>query len=73
MVMSVLFSYGLGNILGAMNTLQINVLQILFRLDIPINLQKVLGPILRLSNFDLYKTDDLYELIFEYEETPSFD
>lgn len=48
-------------------------MQILFRLQIPINMKDVLGPILELTNFDIFHTDDLFLLIFGFGETESFD
>ena len=59
--------------IGALNAIQILVLSILFRLEIPQNMHDIMGPILKLSNFDVFQTDYLYLVIFGFGETPYFD
>ena len=59
--------------LGTFNALQIITLQILLRIEIPINVSEVLLPIQQLANFDVYQTDTAYEEIFGFGETEPFD
>ena len=73
LIVSILLSLTLAYLIGAFNAMQILVLQILFRLAIPLNVHYILGPILKLSNFDVFQTDFIYEKVFGFEETESFD
>ena len=57
---------------GLVNTLQIIVLTVLFDLKTPLNVRSVLIKILKLCNFDLFQTEKLYELIFDFTETQPF-
>ena len=59
--------------IGALNAIQILVLTILFRLDIPVNLHDILGPILKLSNFDVFQTDLMFAFLFGFQDSESFD
>ena len=59
--------------IGALNAIQILVLTILFRLDIPVNMQDILGPVLLLSNFDVFQTDLLFAVLFGFGESESYD
>ena len=69
----IVLSISVGFAFSSLEAVQILVLQILFRLDIPANMYKILGPILMLSNFDVYPTDFLYAFLFGFTETESFD
>lgn len=68
-----LLSLSLGHMIGALNAIQIIMLTILFRLSIPVNMFDIFGPLLQLSNFDVFKTDIIYEIIFGFGETEPFD
>ena len=73
LVISVLLSLSLSQMIGALNAMQILVLTILFRLDIPVNMHDILGPVLKLSNFDVFQTDWLFEKMFGFGESENFD
>ena len=66
-------SLSLGYVFGALEAVQVLVLQILFRLNIPANMYQILGPILRLVNFEVYPTEFIYKLLFNFRATESFD
>ena len=57
---------------GLINGLQIMTLVVLLDLNTPINMQSVYIATLKISNFDLYQTEDLYKEWFDFEDTESW-
>ena len=58
--------------IGALNAIQILVLTILFRMSIPRNVMNIEAPILKLTNFDIFHADFLFELLFGFGETEPY-
>ena len=58
--------------LGLINGLQIMTLVVLLDLNAPVNMQSVYIATLKISNFDIYQTEDLYKEWFGFEDTESW-
>ena len=72
MVATTIFSTSMQFMWGLVNTLQLIALTIFFDTLSPVNVQSVLINILKISNFDLYPTDQIYEKVFDFTETQPF-
>mmetsp|Transcript_33742 Transcript_33742/g.44510 ORF Transcript_33742/g.44510 Transcript_33742/m.44510 type:complete len:230 (+) Transcript_33742:313-1002(+) len=72
LVISLLFAGALQYLWGMVNSLQVMVMAILFGVYLPENLQVILIAVTKACSFDFYKTEDLYDYLFQFKETPSF-
>ena len=71
-VQSLAFNLSCQHYFGLINGLQIMTLVVLLDLKAPINMQSVYIATLKISNFDIYHTEDLYKEWFEFEDTESW-
>ena len=71
-LLSLVFAGVLQCLWGMINSLQIMNLAILLGIFLPENLQIILIEVTKACNFDFFNTEDLFNNVFDFKETPSF-
>jgi len=70
--LTLIFASALQYLWGLVNALQIIVIAIFFDLLLPPNLQVIIDELKKACNFEFFETDDFYNEIFDFKETPNF-
>lgn len=71
-ILSFFFSQVIQLLWGAINTLQMIVLTVLFNVSMPVNAYAILIEIMKITNLDVIDTSWLLDKLIELTETPSF-
>ena len=71
-ISSFIFSSSFESMLALVVVLQLCTLTVLFNLKTPSNVKSILVKMLKLSNFDLYKTETIYTQVFGFLNTEAF-
>lgn len=69
---SFIFAYLLQYLWGMINTLQLMMMTALFSIQPPINTQMFMFALLKFVNFDIYNTEELWNMIFHLKEQGPF-